>query len=130
MGAIKAISLLLIVFVSPWAWADKPAPYGPPAPTNPATPDSSRSGAVPIDLSRNSSILYAERSSNTLVTPTLTPADQPKPVADIPPDSRAGLHMMTDGESPALEYKLSDNGSMRLRGTKRGAKLIMLWRFK
>lgn len=120
MGAAKAISsLLLVLLCSSSAWADKPTPVGPPAP---ASLDPFRPSSLRMDI--------PAPSPQTSFTANPTPGVPPAASTDIPPDSRVGLHMMTDSESPALEYKLSDTGAVRLRTTRRGAKLIMRWEFK
>ncbi len=138
MCAAKVISpllpllLLIVVTASPSAWADKPAPgavAGPPIPSAPL-PDIPRSNSLRMDMPRPGTQAYSERSSNMSIGPGQAAGDQSRPAADIPLDSRDGLHMITEGERPALEYKLSDSGSMRLRTTKRGAKVVMVWQFK
>ncbi|MES2073914.1 MAG: hypothetical protein V4488_26405 [Pseudomonadota bacterium] len=131
MSARKAVPLLLLtVLVSPLALADQAAPFGPPAP---ALQNAPRSSSLQTDIPRSSTAALAERSSNMSIAPgqitNQTPPEQGRPAADIPLDSRVGLHMMTDGERPALEYRLSETGSLRLRGHKGGAKLVMIWKF-
>ncbi|MES2105307.1 MAG: hypothetical protein V4634_14900 [Pseudomonadota bacterium] len=139
MRAAKVISLQLplllfiVVSASPPAWADKPAPgaqAGPPLPSAPLPPDISRPGSMRMDMPRPGMQAYADRSSNLSIGSSQASGDQSRPATDIPLDSRDGLHMVTEGERPALEYKLSDTGSMRLRTTKRGAKVVMVWQFK
>jgi hypothetical protein len=44
-------------------------------------------------------------------------------------DSRDSLHWAPDGDHPALEYKLNDTSTLRLRGNRGGAKLVVQWKF-
>ncbi|GGC63435.1 hypothetical protein [Undibacterium terreum] len=127
MGAKKAISLLLMA-TCPWAWADKAAPNGPPAPPAPV-PDLRSNSALRMDAPRTNVNASMDRSSASISSSPI-PSDQPKTGADIPLDSRDGLHMIADGERPALEYKLSETGAMRVRSMRRGAKVVMVWQFK
>lgn len=131
MSARKAIPLLLLaVLVTPLALADQAALIGPPAPSAQNAP---RSSSLHTDIPRSSTSALAERSSSMPIAPgqitNQATVDQGRPAADIPLDSRVGLHMMVDGERPALEYRLSETGSLRLRGHKGGAKLVMVWKF-
>uniref|UniRef100_UPI00374D5E3D hypothetical protein n=1 Tax=Undibacterium sp. TaxID=1914977 RepID=UPI00374D5E3D len=98
-------------------------------------PDTARPSApssLRMDVPRASTQAYAERTSMSAASSGVyapASADQGRTM-DIPMESRDGLHMMTDGERPALEYRLSETGSMRVRTMRRGAKFVMAWQIK
>ncbi len=137
MDAIKAIALLMLlllltVFVSPLALADKLAANVSSGPSAPVSPDAVRPSALRMDVPRASTQAYADRSSMSMASSGVyapASADQGRTM-DIPMDSRDGLHMMTDGERPALEYKISETNAMRVRTMRRGAKVVMAWQFR
>lgn len=110
---------------------DRPVPDDIPTISSQASPGARSPG---VGTAKNHDMLAPRFSSNYRLPPVHSPT--PERIDSVPPPAvrmdlrpRVGMQWSTEEQKPSLEYRMSDNGVIRLHGAHRGAQVRMQWKF-